>query len=44
MRNIKVIGLGGIGSYLVEPLTRYLTYNIDQSELKLTLIDGDTYE
>ena len=44
MRNIKVIGLGGIGSYLVEPLTRYLTYNIAQSELKLTLIDGDTYE
>lgn len=41
-RRIKVIGLGGIGSYLVEPLCRYLSHQGDYIELML--IDGDTYE
>lgn len=41
-RRIKVIGLGGIGTYLVEPLCRYLSGHKDYSEV--TLIDGDRYE
>lgn len=41
-RRIKVIGLGGIGSYLIEPLCRYLSHTTDYIEM--TLIDGDTYE
>jgi len=39
---VKVIGLGGIGSYLVEPLARYLSFG--QNEVTMTLIDGDKYE
>jgi molybdopterin/thiamine biosynthesis adenylyltransferase len=39
---IKVIGLGGIGTYLVEPLARYLSHQEGTAEL--TLIDGDAYE
>ena len=42
MKSIKVIGLGGIGSYLIEPLSRYL--NCNKSEVEITLIDGDEYE
>jgi molybdopterin/thiamine biosynthesis adenylyltransferase len=41
-KRIKVIGLGGIGSYLIEPLCRYLSHQNDYIEL--TLVDGDTYE
>lgn len=41
-KRIKVIGLGGIGSYLIEPLCRYLCHKTDYVELML--IDGDTYE
>lgn len=41
--NIKVIGLGGIGSYLCDPLFRYLNYNNDIT-VNATLIDGDHYE
>jgi molybdopterin/thiamine biosynthesis adenylyltransferase len=41
-RKIKVIGVGGIGCYLIEPLSRYLTYTDDDCEV--TLIDGDSYE
>jgi len=41
-RKIKVIGSGGIGSCLVEPLSRYLSYVDDYCEM--TIIDGDTYE
>lgn len=44
MRSIKVIGLGGIGSYLVEPLARYMAYHVEWEGLRLTLIDGDNYE
>lgn len=42
--NIKVIGLGGIGTYLIEPLVRYIAYHVEWAGLKLTLIDGDKYE
>jgi molybdopterin/thiamine biosynthesis adenylyltransferase len=42
VKKIKVIGLGGIGSYLVEPLARFLNYEKEFAEI--TVIDGDTYE
>lgn len=38
----KIIGLGGIGSWLVEPLCRYLNHTDDVIEV--TLVDGDKYE
>ncbi|MBI3098427.1 MAG: ThiF family adenylyltransferase [Planctomycetes bacterium] len=41
MRRIVVIGLGGIGSHLVEPLARYVSGIVDRVELHL--VDGDTY-
>lgn len=41
-RKIKIVGLGGIGCWLVEPLCRYLSHTGDNIEV--TLIDGDTYE
>lgn len=39
---VKMIGAGGIGGYLVEPLARFLSFTEDQCEL--TVIDGDKYE
>jgi len=42
IRKIKVIGVGGIGCYLIEPLSRYLSYTEDLCEI--TIIDGDSYE
>lgn len=41
-RKIKVIGAGGIGGHLVEPLSRYLSYSEDTCEI--TVIDGDKFE
>lgn len=41
---IKVIGLGGIGSVLVNLLTRYLYYSQGPKGYTLTFIDGDSYE
>ena len=41
-RKIKVIGAGGIGGHLVEPLSRYLSYSEDACEI--TIIDGDKFE
>lgn len=41
-RKVKVIGVGGIGSYLIEPLVRYLNHTGDSIEV--TVIDGDEYE
>jgi len=40
--SIVVIGIGGIGGWLLRPLLRYLNYEFDQSEV--TLIDGDEFE
>lgn len=42
--NIKIIGLGGIGSILVERLCRFLSYSQMDKSFFLTLIDGDEYE
>lgn len=39
---VKIIGLGGIGSYLVEPLARYLSHT--QEDVEMMLVDGDSYE
>ncbi len=39
---IKVIGAGGIGSHLIEPLSRYLGHKDDYVEI--TVIDGDRFE
>lgn len=41
-RKIKVVGAGGIGGHLVEPLARYLSYTDDNCEI--TVIDGDKFE
>jgi len=41
-RKIKVIGAGGIGGYMLEPLSRYLSYSEDSVEI--TVYDGDRYE
>lgn len=41
-RKIKVIGAGGIGGHLIEPLARYLSYTDDNCEI--TVIDGDQFE
>jgi molybdopterin/thiamine biosynthesis adenylyltransferase len=40
--NIKIIGLGGIGTYLCDPLFRFL--NSVGNNISVTLIDGDKYE
>lgn len=41
-RKIKVIGSGGIGGHLIEPLARFLSYTEDNCEV--TVIDGDKFE
>jgi molybdopterin/thiamine biosynthesis adenylyltransferase len=41
-RKIKVIGSGGIGTHLIEPLGRYLSFVEDYCEI--TIVDGDTFE
>jgi len=41
--NIKIVGLGGVGSILVERLCRFLNYASDVDAI-MTLADGDIYE
>ena len=41
-RKVKVIGAGGIGGYLLEPLCRYLSHTDDLVEV--TVFDGDKFE
>jgi molybdopterin/thiamine biosynthesis adenylyltransferase len=41
--NVKIIGMGGIGTSLVNPLCRYIQYIRAQSK-KITIIDGDEFE
>jgi hypothetical protein len=45
MKQAKVlmIGCGGIGSWLVEPLARYLNYS-SYEMVELALVDGDSFE
>ena len=40
---IKIIGLGGVGSILIERLCRFLNYG-EQLNVDITLVDGDHYE
>lgn len=42
MREIKIIGIGGIGCALVPFLARYLQYRGER--VRITLIDGDEFE
>lgn len=42
IKKFKIVGAGGISSYLIEPLARYLSYRPDSSEI--TVIDGDRFE
>ncbi len=46
MRNIIIIGLGGIGSHLAAPLNRYLISLGEEkaSEFRIRFVDGDKYE
>ncbi|MFC1623447.1 ThiF family adenylyltransferase, partial [Patescibacteria group bacterium] len=39
---IKIVGVGGIGCWLLRPLLRFL--NFGEEKAFVTLIDGDTYE
>lgn len=39
---IRIIGLGGVGTYLCEMLCRYLNYS--NISTVITLVDGDSYE
>lgn len=39
---VVIIGLGGIGSCLIEPLTKFLHFGYPETEL--VLVDGDSYE
>lgn len=41
-KSIVVIGAGGIGYHLIEPLARYVNYS--NPECQITIIDGDTIE
>jgi molybdopterin/thiamine biosynthesis adenylyltransferase len=43
-KKFKIIGAGGIGGWLLEPLARYLNYKEEDDEVELTVIDGDTFE
>ncbi len=41
--NVKIIGLGGIGTALCDPLCRFMNY-LKTEHFKVTLVDGDSYE
>lgn len=43
MTNIVVVGLGGVGSILIERLCRYLNYS-GETDITMLLVDGDKYE
>lgn len=43
IKNIKIIGLGGVGCSLVDNLFRFINFTSKESFI-ITLIDGDNYE
>lgn len=43
IKDALIVGVGGTGGYLVEPLTRLLTYH-PNADGKVTVVDGDEYE
>lgn len=43
--NVVVVGVGGIGSALIEPLCRWVQFSVDSKEpITVKLVDGDVYE
>jgi len=42
--NIYLVGMGGIGSQLCEPICRFVNYLENKSDYCITFIDGDEYE
>ena len=45
INNIKIIGLGGIGSILTDKICRFMTFGkYSNDDWRITLIDGDKYE
>lgn len=43
--NIKIIGLGGIGSWLIDYISRYARFTMLQNQkITITCIDGDAYD
>ena len=42
--DIKIIGLGGIGSALSDSVSRFLNYKSTSSIYKVTLVDGDSFQ
>jgi len=42
--SIYIIGLGGIGSCLCEPICRYINYLENRRDYDIILIDGDSYD
>lgn len=42
-KRVVIIGLGGIGGALVEPLCRFLNFD-EKNEWQVVLVDGDVYE
>lgn len=43
--NIVVVGIGGIGTAVIEPLFRYVQYSMKTDEpITVKLVDGDIYE
>lgn len=43
--NLKIIGLGGIGSWLVQFISKYARFTMLQNQkITITCIDGDTYD
>lgn len=42
VKHIIIVGLGGVGTHLANPLCRYLAYAHPRT--RVTLIDGDNYE
>src|SRR5262252_817675 len=43
MNKIKIVGCGGIASWLLPPLCQYLNYTLKEG-CEVSLIDGDAYE
>lgn len=42
--NVIIVGIGGVGSALVPKLARYCAFLPDEVEIRMTLMDGDSYE
>jgi len=42
--NIYMVGMGGIGSQLCEPICRFINYLDNKNDFTITFIDGDEYE